>query len=684
MRHRIVSSAVAIILGVCSASQPAPLPHVQLGEWGVDLKAIDARIRPGDDFFMFVNGAWYKTTEIPANRSNIGLFQNLGILSERRLLEIADTLAAKPYLQLSADEKRLRDLYDAFIDQRQIDSRGLTPAEPDLDYLRKLKTHEDVAWAMGVPRLKSDSIFGIAIGLSEDGPARYVVSLSQSGLGLPNRDFYLRTDEATARPRDAYRKYLADMLRIAGMDHADVRAGAVFDLERQIAGAQWSNADRRDAGRTYNPMSVSELKKLAPQFPWDKFLAARRIPLASPSGERQVVVVEKSAFPKLAEVFAATPVAVWRDYLTIHYLHVWSDYLPTKVADADFAFYGGSLLGNVQQLPRNIRATQLLDDVLGESIGRIYVARYFPPASKANVQLLVANVLKAYDSSIQTLEWMTPTTRRKALEKLHRIGVKIGYPDTWRDYSGYVVKRDDLIGNVRRGTEFEWNRRLERLDKPVERAEWRMTPQTANAYYDRRFNEIVFPAGFLEAPMFDPLADAAVNYGAVGAFVGHEISHAFDDQGSKYGPDGSLQNWWMDVDRENFDERAERLGRQYDTYEPLPGLHVDSRFTMGENIADVAGIDIALKAYKAALSGKPAPILNGYTGEQRFCLSFAQVRRSKFREGAMRQRVLSDSHSPPQFRAIGATRNLDSWYTAFNVQPGDKYYLSPDQRVHLW
>jgi putative endopeptidase len=659
--------------------------HTQYGTWGVELSGMDKTVRPGDDFFMFVNGTWYKSAVIPPDRSSTGSFQNLRILSETRMQEIAASLDARPYDQLSDEEKKLRDLYDAYNDQKQIDANGLKPAQADLDFIAHLKTPKDVAAAMGLPRLSLDGPFGIGLGINNKNSSQYAVDLGQSGLGMPDRDYYLKADDKDlAATRDAYKKYLSTMFSLAGLSDPDKRAAAVYDLEYKIAQVSWANADRRDTDKTYNPMSYSELKTLAPGFPWDSFFKATSIPLTGPGGERQVIVGEKSAFPPLAKIFAETPVAVWRDYLTVHYLHEYASFLPKAFDDENFAFYGTAVQGTSQQLPRAVRATHLLDDSMGEALGKLYVAKYFPPEAKAKAVELVNNLLKAYDADIRTLAWMSPATREKALNKLHHFGVKIGYPDHWRDYSTLVIKRDDLLGDAQRAGEFEWNRELVRLDNPVDKTEWGMTPPTVNAYNNFQGNEIVFPAAIMQPPFFDPNADDAVNYGGIGAVIGHEISHGFDDQGSKYGADGSLDNWWTPEDRAAFEAKTKMLGAQYDSYEPLPGLHVNGAFTMGENIADNAGITIALKAYHISLNGKKAPVLDGYTGDQRFYLAFGQIWRGKLRDGALRAQVLSNEHSPPMFRAIGATRNQDEWYAAFGAKPGDKYYLPPDQRVHLW
>jgi putative endopeptidase len=542
-----------------------------------------------------------------------------------------------------------------------------------------------VASAMGSIKLSTQSIYGIGVGIDDKNPDNYSVNLQQSGLGMPDRDYYLKDDAAIVKTREAYRKYLADMFGLAGLSDAAARADRVLALETEIAKAQWARADRREADKIYNPMPVSQLKTLAPEFPWDSFLAETHIPFKTPQGnERYVIVAENTAFGPLAKIFAATPVSTWRDYLTVHYLHTFSAYLPKRFDDLAFSFYGTVLSGRTQQLDRKTRGTRLLDAEMGEALGKLYVARYFPPDSKAKMDLLVANLLKAFEQDLHKLDWMGPATRAKALEKIKSFTPKIGYPTKWRDYSALEIVKGDLIGNVQRAGMYEWNRDVARINQPVDRLEWGMTPSTINAYYNPSLNEIVFPAGILQPPFFDPKADDAVNYGAIGAVIGHEISHGFDDQGSKYDGKGVFQDWWTKEDRANFDARTAALVKQYDAYEPLPGLHVIGQNTLGENIADNAGLAIALKAYHLSLNGKPAPRLGGYTGDQRLYLAFGQVWRTKMRENMLRTQTLSNEHTVAEFRVVGPTRNQDEWYKAFDVKPGEKYYLPPNERVRLW
>ncbi len=622
--------------------------------------------------------------EIPPDRVSTGGFDQIQVLSEQRLKEIAAGLDAKAYDTLSPDEKKLRDYYDAYMDQKQIEAKGLAPVKADLARIAGMKTPEDVARAMSSVKLSTLGIYNLSIAVDEKDPNAYSVLLTQSGLGMPDRDYYLSSDPALTATRDAYKKYLANMLALAGTPDAAARAQAVFDVEAKIAQAHWTRAENRDESKIYNPMPISDLVALAPEFPWKAFLAEAGVPFTGPKGARIVVVTQKSAFGPMAKIFAETPVAVWRDYMTIHYLHAYAAFLPKAVDDTDFAFYRGVLNGQKQQLDRATRAVRTLDNDMGEALGRLYVAKYFPPETKAKAEALVANLLKAYDADIRTLSWMSEATRQKALEKLHKFTAHIGYPDKWRDYSALAISRDDLVGDRQAANAFEWNRELKRLDDPVDKNEWGLTPPTVNAYYDPTVNGIFFSAAILQPPFFDANADDAVNYGGIGMVIGHEISHGFDDQGAEYDGDGVLRNWWTDADKKAFAERTAALTAQFDSYEPLPGLHIIGKNTLGENIADLAGLTIAYKAYHLSLGGKPAPVIDGYTGDQRLFLSVGQSWRSKQSDSSLRTQVISNEHSPDRFRVIGPTRNLDAWYAAFDVKPGDKYYLPPDKRVRLW
>ena len=684
LRPNFALVATVLLIAAPTDVLAASPGHAAVQPWGVELSYIDKTVKPGDDFFLYANGNWVKHDVIPPDRTYSGVNLELDKENEARLKGLVAELAASPDANLSAEGRKLRDLYSAYMDTKQIEANGLKPVEKDLAKIAGLKSLSDVAHAIGDPSLGLDGPFSLSFGVDDKNSDLYSVNLGQSGLGMPDRDYYLKSDKDIVTTREAYKKYVEQMLAIAGVKDAAARAEKVYALELAMAKVSWPVADRRDADKIYNPMAFAQLKELAPGYDWSAMFAAAGVSPTSPSGERKVIVAEKSAFSNLAKVFAETPIDVWRDYLTVRYLHTWSAFLPKKVDDTDFAFYGKALNGKTAQLDRTIRGIQFLDGAMGEALGKLYVAKYFPPEAKAKALALVRNLLKAYDADIRMLAWMTPPTRAKALEKLHAMALKIGYPDKFRDYSALSVDRANLVGSVKNANVFEWNRQLRRIDGPVDRAEWGMTPSTNNAYDNFNFNEIVFPAGILQPPYFDPNADDAVNYGEIGATIGHEISHAFDDQGSKYNPRGILQNWFTPDDLKNFKERGNAIAAQYDQYQPLPGLHLNGRLTLGENIADIAGLVIALKAYHISLGGKPAPVLNGLTGDQRFYIAYAQSWRERHRDGAVRAQVLSNPHSTSEFRVNGVVRNTDAWYAAFNVKPGDKFYLPPEKRVPVW
>ncbi len=652
------------------------------GNWGVDLAGMDRSVKPGDDFFRFVNGAWFDKAVIPSDRTSTGSFLDLDIQSEDRVRAILADLETRKD-RLTPDEKRVYDLYHSYVDTQRVEQLGLKPAAKDLQTIAAVNSLDDVARAMGAVGLGAQSLFRSQVGIDDKKPDSYTVFLGQAGLGLPDRDYYLLDEKGIVAARTAYKSYVAEILKLGEIADANKKAEAIFNLETEIAKLHWTRADRRNAEKVYNPMSVAELEKFAPQFPWAVYLKERGIPGVD-QGMRKVVVEENTAFPQLAALFAKTPVSVWRDYLTFHYLSNHANYLPKRFDDARFDLFGKVLGGQGQQLARDKRAARFVDGEIGEGVGKIYVEKYFSPEAKQKAQALVANLLSVYRQRIQTADWMSPATRQKALEKVSTFMVKIGYPDKWRDYSKLVTDPNDLLGNAARATAFEWNRRLVRLDQPVDRGEWGMSPQTVNAYYNEGLNEIVFPAAILQPPFFDANADDAVNYGGIGAVIGHEISHGFDDQGSKYDAKGVLQNWWTPEDRKNFEARTANLAKQYNGYSPVQGMFVNGQLTLGENIADLAGLTVSQAAYHLSLKGKEAPVLDGFTGDQRLFLGFGQVWRYKAHEETSRQRLLTDPHSPPEFRIDGPVRNVDAWYQAFNVKPGDKLYLAPEARVHLW
>ncbi|HEY5337629.1 MAG TPA: M13 family metallopeptidase [Rhizomicrobium sp.] len=678
MKHKLL---LAALLVTTTAAFAADGPQVK--PWGIYLNYVDTAQKPGDDFFVYGNGGWLKTATIPSDRTYAGVNLEIDQQNETRLKGIVRDLSTRK--DLSPEETKLRDFYNAFVDQKTIDAAGLSPAQADLTRLSSLKTPEDVARAMGDPSLSLDGPFNMYIAPNDKHPTAYAVDLTQSGLGLPDRDYYLRNDKEIVATREAYKKYIAQMLGFTGVKDADARAAAVFKLENDMAVAHWAAEDRRDPDKTYNPETLADLQKLAPQFPWAAYLSSAGISPNAASGPRTVIVAEKSAFPKLAAIFAATPVAVWRDYLTVHYLHSFASYLPKQIDDANFAMYGQTIRGQKAQLDRPTRGIHMLDDGMGEALGKAYAAKYFPPEAKAKAKLLVDNMLKAYEADIMTLSWMTPSTREKALNKLHHYMLKVGYPDKWRDYSALTIAPGQILQDAKNAAVFEWNRELKRIDGPVDRTEWGMMPPTNNAYYNPTTNEIVFPAGILQPPYFDAKADDAANYGGIGATIGHEISHGFDDEGAKYDYDGTLRDWWTAQDKKNFQAKTDAIAKQYDQYEPLPGIHIKGKLTNGENIADIAGLVIAHKAYHIALGGKPAPVLNGMTGDQRFYIAYSQSWREIRSEGTTRAQLLSNPHSPASFRVNGVVRNDNGWYAAFpQIKAGDKYYLPPDQRVPVW
>jgi putative endopeptidase len=647
-----------------------------IGDFGLDLTAENRRVKPGDDFFAFANGNWYDHFTIPEDHASFGPFDRLDDLSKQRVREIIEqSLAA--HAAPGTPEQQIGDYYAAYMNEAAIEANGLTPAQSDLRRIAGATTGSDIAALFGAVGFAS--LFDVQLPPDFRNPDRYSVYISQSTLGLPDRDYYLKDDPELQQVRRRYTVYIAQMLTLGSLTDTGARARQVMEFETAVARVQWSIEKRRDVDAVYNPRTKAELIAFAPGFPWQPFLEAQQL-----GGRDSLVLGELSAIHDLAELFSRTPVATLRDFLTFHYLDSHAPYLPRRFDETRFQFYGVSLHGQPQQRERWKRGVDAVDDALGEAVGRIYVARYFPPESKAKMEQLVADLRAALSARIDALEWMTPATKERAHEKLAMFTPKIGYPDSWKDYSALVVRADDLLGNVRRADEWQWNYQVARLDKPVDRAEWQMTPQEINAYYNPSNNEIVFPAAILQPPFFDPNADAAVNYGAIGAVIGHEMGHGFDDQGRKFGPTGAMHDWWTAQDVAVFTERTARLVKQFSGFEALPGLKVNGAITVGENIGDLGGLNMAHEAYKISLRGQPAPVLDGLTGDQRFFLAYAQVWREKYREGALRELVMSDVHSPSQFRVNGPLPNIDEWYAAFDVQPGDKLYLPPAERVRIW
>jgi putative endopeptidase len=651
--------------------------HAQIGAWGLDLTAHDTTVKPGDDFYRYADGKWIDTSQIPPDRTTWGSFAELADRAEHQVRAIAESLP--PDAPAGSTEQKAGDFYRAYLDTETIERNGLTAAKPGLQAIASARTHEQLATLMGRPDLGLNSPLRVAITLDQKNPDRYIVVVTQSGLSLPDRDYYLKDDPVFTSLRAKYVAHVERMLTLAGEKQAAAKAATVLDIETQIAKAHWPAAKRRERDLTYNLHTRAQLAQLAPGFPWQPLLDAQGL-----ASQPEFVVRELDAVAALAQLFKQIPAARWRAYFEYQYLSATADLLPAAFDAERFAFYGRTLNGQPQQRERWKRAVSALDGALGEAIGQLYVQQYFPPEAKQKMLKLVENIQAAYSLRIQQLPWMSADTKQVALEKLAAFRPKIGYPDQWRDYTALQVRAGDAFGNSVRAEVFEWQRQLARLSKPTDRGEWRMNPQTVNAYYNPTFNEIVFPAAILQPPFFDPNADPAVNYGGIGGVIGHEMGHGFDDQGSKSDARGVLRTWWQPQDDQAFRKRVDSLAAQYDEFVALPGLKVNGRLTLGENIGDLGGLSVAYEAYHAALNGKKPPLLDGLTGDQRFFLSWAQVWRSLYRDEQLRTLVMSNPHSPPKFRVNGPVRNLDAWYKAFDVKDGDQLYLPPDSRVRIW
>ncbi len=660
--------------GTVALAQETPM----IAPWGYPLDALDPETKPGDDFYRFANGGWLDVTEIPSDRTGVGFSTTMRDRNEERIAAIiADLAEARP--SRDSNEQRIRDLYRSFLDTDRITSLGLAPIMDDLERVQQLQTHKDVAAAMADPALNLSGPFGASVWIDSKDPENFITWIGHSGLGLPDKSYYERESERLAETREQYLAHIGNMLGLAGVDDAAAKADAVFGLEKAIAALHWERAERRDANRTYNKMDRAALLELAPGFQWAAYLESAGL------AEADVFVIrEKEAFPGLATLFAETPVETWRAYLTMRLLSGFSRYLPPAFDDEGFDFYGKKLSGQAEQRTREKRGVDLVNNFLDQAVGEIYIERYFPEESKTQMTELFENVRSALRTRIENLTWMTPETKVRALEKLDKMTAKIAYPDKWRDFSGLHIRANDLIGNVKRVREFDAARDVARLGQPVDKAEWFTGPQTVNAFYSPSRNEAFIPAGYIQSPLFDPNADPALNYGAIGSIVGHEIGHGFDDQGSKYDGDGFLADWWSEEDRAAFDALGDRLAEQFSKYEALPGLFVNGRQTLGENIGDLAGVVVAYHAYLLSLDGDEPPVLDGFTGPQRVFLGRAQARRFKQTEESMRQRLLSAPHSPMDLRVNGMVVNIDEWYEAFDVEPGDAMYLPPEDRVYIW
>jgi putative endopeptidase len=688
MRNKLLLGAAVLAVAAGGAFAPAfakdrhdhsaMAAKAELGTFGVDTAGMDKAVKPGDDFYKFVNGAWDKTTPIPADRSSWGGFAVLRDLSDTRTKAIIEEVSKLQNAPGSAGQK-VGDFYASFMDEATIEAKGIAPIRPMLAAVDAIKTPADLARAFGAANRMAISVpIGMGVELDLKDNTVYSGYLGQGGLGLPDRDYYLEDKASFVEIRAKYVKHIGNMLKLAGIADADAKAQRIYDLEKKIATTHWSQAESRQIDKLYNPVAATELGAKMPGFDWALFLKTVGI-----GDLKTVIATQPSALQGAAKLVSSEPIETWKDYLTFKIIKDAAPFLSKAFVDEDFAFDGPILSGTPQNKERWKRGVDVINETLGEAVGEIYVARYFPPEAKAKADELVKNITKAMDARLQKLEWMSPETKVKARAKLAAFTPKIGYPDKWRDYSALKIEKGDVFGNAIRATEFEYNRQLAKIGKPVDRSEWFMTPQTVNAYANPLMNEIVFPAAILQPPFFDPNADPAVNYGGIGSVIGHEISHHFDDQGRKFDPQGKLSDWWTAEDVKRFETYTAKVVKQYGAYEPLPGSKVNGELTLGENMADLAGVNIAYDAYKLSLGGKPTKVIDGYTGDQRFFLGFGQVWRTKYRDAALQQRLTTDPHTPGNYRAY-VVRNLDVWYNAFPSKPGEKFYLPPAERIRIW
>ncbi len=694
-RIQLLPAIVALSLGIVACSDnPATVassndtPETvlasakpELGDFGVDLSQQDPNTKPGDDFFRFANGKWLDEFELPADRSNYGSFSVLGDRSDERVNTIIEDLsAAEP--TAGTIEQKISDYYLSFMNTEALDERGIGPLREKLAQLSAIDSREALIEALGRSQLDATaSPFGWYVGADRRDPDRHQLVLSLSGIGLPDRDYYLLDTEQYVSVRSEYVAHIERMLGFAGIDNAAEKARAVLALETAFAENLWPRADRRNRDLTFNPMTYAEFKASYPDMDWDTYWAAAGI-----SEIENLNVSFPSAMAPIIALLDSVAVEDWVSYMSYQHISNLASVLSQEIDNENFHFYSTVLNGVPEQRQRWERGVERVGSLnsLGEAVGQIYVQKHFPEAAKQQMQGLVENLRTALASSIASLAWMGEETKNEARLKLESFRPKIAYPDEWRDLTSIEISRDDLFANARSLREFNYADEIGRLGKPTNREEWGMTPQTVNAYYNSSFNEIVFPAGILQPPFFDPAADMAVNYGGIGAVIGHEMGHGFDDQGSKSDSLGVQRNWWTDDDRASFEKLTTALAAQYDQFEPVPGFFVDGNFTLGENIGDVGGLSLAYRAYKLSLGGEEAPVIDGLTGDQRFFLSWAQVWQRKYREDALIQRLTSDPHSPSEFRVNGVVRNFDEWYEAFDVQPEDALYLAPEDRVRIW
>ena len=672
MKSPLFTLAAAALLTIAATvrADSAPISGIQAAD-------MDKTVRPQDDLFQYANGTWLRDVPIPPDRASYGVDS---MMTEHSLLQQRDLIEAG---QTSSDPeaRKVSDLYSSYMNEAQVERLGFKPLQAELQLAADLRRTRDIGPLMGrLDRIGIASPLAGFVRPDSKHSAQYAFWITQSGLGLPDRDYYLSEDARLVEFRTKYREHVEKMLRLLGDAAAGKEADKIIALETAMAKLQWTRVANRDAQKTYNPKTLDQLAKEAPAIDWNGYFSAAGLSSALPT----LVLRQPDYVQGLSGLIESTPIATWISYFRYRVLSSRAPYLPRALVEEDFAFNQGVLQGTQQAPDRWKRGTRLVDRLMGEASGKMYVAKYFPPAAKARIDELVRNLLKAYAASIDQLPWMSAATKVEAQAKLHKLNVKIGYPDRWRDYSALKILPDDLLGNVRRAQEFERNRKLAQLSGPVDRTEWNMSAPTVNAYYNPSVNEIVFPAGILQPPAFDAAADDAFNYGSAGATIGHEISHGFDDQGSQYDSDGNLRDWWTPEDHAKFKAKTELLIKEYDAFEPVPGFHVNGALTLGENIADIAGIEIAHKAYLASLNGRAPPVIDGMTADQRFYVGFAQSWLGKRRDESTIAGVKSDPHSPEKYRTNGVVVHMPSFYSAFSVVPADKMYLAPELRVTLW
>jgi putative endopeptidase len=681
-------SVSALLLGATLAFSAVACSRNAANEVGVDLAAMDTSVQPGNDFYGYANGTWQRTTEIPADRSNIGSFYRAFLETERQTTELVQGIVQSSPAA-GTDEARIANFYNAYTNTAAIDRAGMTPVQADLARFNAIANRTDLSRVLG-EQIRADvdplnatnyfteNLFGVFVTQGLATPGEVLPYILQGGLGLPEREYYLSSDPEMARLRTEYRAYIERLLTLAGVSDAPVRAQRIFDLEVQIARAHMTREQSEDMAGRSDVWSRADLAQRAPGIDWNAFLTAAQL-----GNQQRFGAYHAQAITRLSALVASQPLQAWKDWLAFHQINANAEVLPTQIDQANFAFYGTTLSGTPQQRDRAKRALDALGVNLGDAVGRAYVERYFPASAREEVQGMVTNIKDAFAERIRDLEWMAAPTREEALRKVSTIVVGVGYPDTWRDYSRYEVSADNAYANAVNGGRAEYAHQLAKLGHPMDRNEWWMTPQTVNAVNLPVQNALNFPAAILQPPFFNANADPAYNYGAIGAVIGHEISHSFDNNGAAFDSTGALRNWWTDADLANFRQQGEALARQYDAYEPLPGLHVNGTLTLGENIADVAGLQAAYDAYHASLGGREAPVIDGLTGDQRFFIAYAQTWASKMRDEAMRQRIATDGHAPGMYRAL-TVRNIDAWYAAFNVEPGQTQFLPPEQRVRVW